>query len=208
MDRLVVIVGTSGARPKLRREPGDCGASARWASAARPLYEAFSVSRVALRNEPGSTRRAARSAPWRSSARQPVPRRQCSAGNGKQQQATALCSNTPLCTRVRSAEEVMTPSANACRAGERDRGRKSRTAKRRSSALYPVGPDQDPGQDAVYGTGDLSTCERTGPIYKDGVLQPGASTVTRPSRYASHGPAYPPYVDLSRAPSGSRPAVR
>jgi len=53
---------------------------------------------------------------------------------------------------------------------------------RRSSTLYPVGPDQDPGQDAVYGTGDLNTCERTGPIYKGGVLQPGATTVTRPSR--------------------------
>src|SRR5262249_18714551 len=58
---------------------------------------------------------------------------------------------------------------------------------RRSSTLYPVGPDQDPGQDAVYGTGDLNTCERTGPIYKGGVLQPGATTVTRPSRYASRG---------------------
>lgn len=112
------------------------------------------------------------------------------------------------CARGRSVEEVAT-QANA---GMPASGIEVAitTAKRRSSTLYPVGPDQDPGQDAVYGTGDpTSESNASG---RDQSTKAASCSQGRPrSHVHPDTPARagaPAQSGLSRAPSGSRPAVR
>jgi hypothetical protein len=177
-DSLVLSAGPEGPLMGFRTRPLRRGSDGRVLD--RPLYEAFSVSMVELSGGPGSTH--LRPGQHLGGHRLASLYRAVSVA---QRRSAAPCSNTPLCMRPERRRDG--GASGRLQAGGRDRGRKSRTATRRSSTLYPVGPDQDPGQDAVYGTGDLNTCERTGPIYKSGVLQPGAATVTRPSRYASQG---------------------